>query len=163
MSEDTTSGENTPEDNELIRKLRADLKTANANIKTAGEDAIALVERGSKAAGLMPEGFKGLADIFATEVDGDLDAESAAEWLKGRGFTAAPSENAEEVVDTATELEAVTNLGGAVAAAGNLTPEDSLLKQIAEIDKKGTEPQTLQDVTAALEAVLDSNWTAPTG
>ena len=43
MSDDTTSGENTPEDNEVIRKLRSDLKIAKADNKTAGADAVALV------------------------------------------------------------------------------------------------------------------------
>ena len=71
MSNDTTNEDYSPEDNEVIRELRAQLKTANANVKTAGRNAVALVERGTLAAGLMPEGFKGVADIFANEVDGE--------------------------------------------------------------------------------------------
>ena len=154
MSNDTTSGENTPEDNELIRDLRAQLKTAKQATKTAGDDAIALVERGATAAGLMPEGFKGLADIYAKEVDGDLDADSAAEWLKGRGFvTASPDEDPDEVAEKAADLEKVTNLGGAVAAAGNLTGSDNVIKELGEIIKPGT-PQSLDDVTRAIEALI---------
>ena len=154
MSDNTTSGDNSPEDNELIRDLRAQLKTANQATKTAGADAIALVERGTKAAGLMPEGFKGLADIYAQEVDGELDAASAAEWLKGRGFTASSDKLEEEVVDTATELQKVTDLGTAVVAAGNLTPEDSILKQLEEVVTPG-KFQSLGDVTAAVSKILN--------
>jgi hypothetical protein len=154
MSDNTTSGENTPEDNELIRKLRSDLKIANQKIKTAAEDAVAQVERGSKAAGLMPEGFKGLADIFASEVDGELDAASAAEWLKGRGFSASSDETVEEVADTATELQKVTDLGGAVAAAGSLTPEDTILKQLGEVVDPNAY-QSLSDVVEAIDGIVN--------
>ncbi|MHC4372124.1 MAG: hypothetical protein ACYSW8_31345 [Planctomycetota bacterium] len=154
MSDNTTSGENTPEDNELIRKLRSDLKIANQKIKTAAEDAVAQVERGSTAAGLMPEGFKGLADIFASEVDGELDAASAAEWLKGRGFSASSDETVEEVADTAAELQKVTDLGGAVAAAGSLTPEDTILKQLGEVVDPNAY-QSLSDVVEAIDGVLN--------
>ena len=154
MSDNTASGENTPEDNELIKDLRSKLKVANASIKTAGADAVALVERGTIAAGLMPEGFKGLADIYATEVDGDLDAESAAEWLKGRGFAASSDEKQGEVADPATELEKVTDLGAAVVAAGNLTPEDSITKQLEEVVTPGTF-QSLKDVVAGVDKVLN--------
>ncbi len=154
MSIDTTNEENPPEDNELIRKLRADLKASNAKNKTAGEDAVALVERGSKAAGLMPEGFKGLADIFATEVDGELNAESAAEWLKTRGISGAAPKTVEEVTDPVTELEAVTDLGSAVAAAGGLTPENSIQKQLDEVVTPGTF-QTLKDVVDGVDRVLN--------
>jgi len=157
MSDDTTaSGENTPEDNELIRDLRAQLKTANQATKTAGADAIALVERGATAAGLMPEGFKGLADIYAAEVDGDLDIDSATSWLAGRGFGAVPPENeqGEPAVDTAAELEAVTDLGGAVAAAGNLSPQDAITKQLEDVIDPN-KYQSLEDVTAAVGKILE--------
>ena len=155
MSDNAASGENTPEDNELIKDLRSKLKVANASIKTAGDDAVALVERGTKAAGLMPEGFKGLADIYATEVDGDLDKDSAAEWLKGRGFGVAPPDGqASEEADTASDLEAVTDLGGAVAAAGNLNATDDITKQLEEVITPGTF-QSLKDVSAAVDKVLN--------
>jgi len=156
MSDDTTvSGENTPEDNEVMRKLRSDLKIANQKIKTAGDDAIALVERGAQAAGLMPEGFKGLADIYAAEVDGELDTDSAAKWLASRGFGAAPPDNEPvEVVDTATALEAVTDLGNAVAAAGNLTPEDAINKQLENVIDPNVY-QSLDDVSQAMSKVLE--------
>ena len=164
MSDNTVTEGTPPEENDIIKGLRAQLKTANAAVKTAGDDAIAKVKRSEDASSLMPDGFEGLADIYETEVDGELNAASAAEWLKGRGITAAPSENVEDPeASVASALEEVTNLGSAVAAAGNSTLEDTVLKQIADIDKQGTEPQTLADVTEALSAVLDNNWTAPTG
>ena len=154
MDNDTGSVENTPENNEVIRKLRADLKTAHSDIKTAGADAVALVERGAKAAGLMPDGFKGLADIYASEVDGELDKDSAAEWLKGRGFGAASPELEQgEVADTVTELEAVTDLGGAVAAAGNLTPEDTFAKQLDEVVDPN-KYQSLEEISAGVLEAL---------
>ena len=144
-----------PEDSEVIRGLREQLKTANKAVKTAGEDAIAKVKRGQTASSLMPEEFKGLSDIFETEVDGELTAESAAEWLKGRGFTASSDEADAEAAATAAALEEVTNLGGAVAAAGNLTPEDSKIAQLEalELDPGGT--QNLADVTKIIEDILN--------
>ncbi len=156
MSDDTTvDGENSPEDNELIKDLRSKLKVANASIKTAGADAVALVERGTQAAGLMPDGFKGLADIYAKEVDGELDAASAAEWLKGRGFGAAPSdETPVEVADPATVLEEVTDLGSAVVAAGGLTPANAINKQLEEVVTPN-QYQSLEDVAAAVSDILE--------
>jgi len=155
MSDDTSGVENTPEDSPAFRDLRAQLKTAKQAIKTAGADAIALVERGATAAGLMPEGFKGLADIYAAEVDGELDQASAAEWLASRGFGAAPPDDEPvEVVDTATQLEAVTDLGGAVAAAGNLTPIDAVNKQLENVVDPNTY-QSLEDISAAVAKVLE--------
>ena len=154
MDDNTTNEGSLPEDNDVIRGLRADLKDALRAVKTAGSDALAKVKRDKEASSLMPEGFEGFADIFATEVDGDLTKESAAEWLKARGF-AAPSEKiASEDAAHAAQLEEVTNLGGAVAAAGNLTPEDNITKQLQEI-KDSNEYHTLPDLTAAINKVLE--------
>lgn len=154
MSDNTDQGNGSPEDSEVIRGLREQLKTANKAVKTAGDDAVAKVKRSATASSLLPDGYKGLADIYEAEVDGELDAESAAEWLKTRGFTASSDEGAEEVVDTATELEEVTDLGGAVAAAGSLTPENTIQKQLDAVitpDKY----QSLSDVVAGVDAVLN--------
>jgi len=156
MSDNTTvEVENTPEDNELIRDLRRQLKESKQATKTAGDDAVALVKRGATATGLMPEGFKGLADIYAAEVDGELDVESATTWLAGRGFGATAPENSEvEVVDTATQLEAVTDLGSAVVAAGNTSPQDAVTKQLEDVVDPNSY-QSLEDVTAAVAAILE--------
>ena len=153
MSDDTTTESESPEDNDIIRGLRRDLKDANARVKTAGEDAIAQVKRQDLSSSLMPEGFKGLADVFENEVDGELNAESANKWLEGRGITASSNQEPDEAAKKAAELERVTNLGGAVAAAGNLTPEDSVIKQLDEVLTPG-EPQTLEEVTAAIAEIL---------
>ena len=144
-----------PEDSEVIRGLREQLKTANKAVKTAGEDAIAKVKRGQTASSLMPEEFKGLSDIFETEVDGELTAESAAEWLKGRGFTASSDEADAEAAATAAALEEVTNLGGGVAAAGNLTPEDSKTAQLEALELDPGGPHNLADVTKIIEDILN--------
>jgi hypothetical protein len=153
MSDNTGQEGNLPEDNEVIRGLRQDVKDLTKAVKTAGDDAIAKVKRGAVASSLMPEGFEGLADIFESEVDGELTKEAAAEWLATRGFTASSDEASEEAAEQAANLEAVTNLGGAVAAAGSLTPEDSVITGLGEIVKPGT-PQSLDDVTKAIESLI---------
>ncbi len=154
MSDNTNLEGESPEDNEIIRGLREQLKTANKAVKTAGDDAIAKVKRTQTASSLMPEGFEGLADVFETEVDGELDAAAAATWLAGRGFTASSDEAAEEAAKQAAALEEVTNLGGAVAAAGSLTPEDSVTTALAEIDLTGG-AHRLGEVTEAIDAILN--------
>jgi len=154
MSDNTTTGDNLPEDSEVIRGLREDVKRLSKAVKTAGDDALDQVKRAKVASSLMPEGFEGFADVFAKEVDGELDAEAAAEWLKSRGF-AAPSEKiASEAAEAAEALEEVTNLGGAVAAAGNLTPEDNITKQLQDI-KDSNEYKTLPDLTEAINKILE--------
>lgn len=153
MTVDTDTLDEQPEDNEVIRKLRADLKEANAKAKTAAEDAIAKVKRDADAKGLMPEGFKGLSDIFESEVDGELTTESAAAWLQARGITATP-EAISEVTSEARELEEVTNLSGAAAAASNLLPEDTITKRIADAEEGLVGAGSIADLTARLAAAL---------
>ena len=154
MSDNTDLGENSPEDNEVISGLRKQVDTLSKAVKTAGADAIAKVKRTQTASSLMPKGFEGLSDIFETEVDGELDAASAAEWLKGRGFTASSDEAKEKAAETAKDLEAVTDLGSAVAAAGGLSAEDSVTQQLGEVVTPGT-PQTLLDVINGVDKVLN--------
>ncbi len=154
MSSNTSSEGNSPEDNKLIRGLREQIENLTAAVETAGTDAVAKVKRVSQASTLMPEGFKGLSDIFETEVDGELTVDSAAEWLKGRGFTASSDTVEAETATKAAALEEVTNLGGAVAAAGNLAPEDAAVAAIGEIDINAP-GQTLQGVTEAVDAILN--------
>ena len=154
MSDNTNQEGNPPEDSEVISGLRKQLNAANKAIKTAGENAVAKVKRVQEASSLMPKGFEGLSDIFETEVDGELTEESAAEWLKGRGFTASSDDIDAEAAKKAAELEEVTNLGGAVAAAGNLTPEDSIDAQLEAIKTDGG-LKTLPEVTAAIDAILN--------
>ncbi len=155
MSDNTNLEDGSPEDSEIIRGLREQLKTANKAVKTAGDDAIAKVKRVQTASSLMPEGFEGLSDVYEKEVDGELTAESAAEWLKGRGFTATSDEAEAKVAEQAAALEEVTNLGGAVAAAGSLTPEGTIERQLKELDINQGGGQSLQDVTAAIDAILN--------
>ena len=154
MSDDTSLENESPEDSTVIRGLRKDVKDLTAAVKTAGEDAVAKVKRGQTASTLLPEEYKGLSDVFEAEVDGELNAESATEWLKGRGFSTAASDEAEkEAAEQAANLEKVTNLGGAVAAAGNLTPTDSVITALGEVITPG-QPQSLDDVTAAIERLI---------
>ncbi len=154
MSDNTNPEGDPPEDSSVIRGLRADLNDALKAVKTAGDEAVAKVKRGQVASSLLPEEFRGLSDVFEAEVDGELNAESATEWLKGRGFTTVASDEADEkAAEAAAELEVVTNLGGAVAAAGSLTPTDSVINSLGEVITPG-EPQSLEDVTAAIEALI---------
>ncbi len=154
MSDDTKLENDPPEDNKVIRGLRQQVEDLTAEVKTAGTDALAKVLRVTQASSLMPEGFEGFSDVFESEVDGELNADSAAEWLKGRGFTASSDAAEAEAAKKAAALEEVTNLGGAVAAAGNLTPEDSVTTALGEIDitKPGL---TLPEVTEAIDAILN--------
>lgn len=154
MSDNTNLEGGSPEDNEVIRGLREQLKVANKAVKTAGDDAVAKVKRVATASSLMPEGFEGLSDVYEKEVDGELTTESAAEWLKGRGFSAPSDAASEEAAKVANELEAVTNLGGAVQAAGSLTPEDSTIQQLKELKESG-DYRTLPDLTAAIDNLLN--------
>ena len=154
MSDNTDPQNGSPEENQLIRGLRADLNDALKAVKTAGADAVAKVKRGQTASTLMPKGFEGFADVFEADVDGELTAESAAEWLKGRGFTASSDEAEKEAVEAAVELEKVTDLGGAVAAAGNLTPEDSQITALGEVVTPG-KFQSLDDVAAGVDKILN--------
>jgi hypothetical protein len=150
MSNDTNLENGQPEDNELIRELRGKLKDANKAIKSAGDDAVAKVKRQQTAANLMPKGFEGLSDVFEAEVDGDLDPDAAAKWLASRGFgEQAPESTEEKEAEAAEGLERVTNLGGAVAAAGSLTPEGTVSKQLKELAESGD----FKDITSLSEAV----------
>lgn len=155
MSDNTGIEGTPPEDNEVIRGLREDVNRLNKAVKTAGKNAVAKVKRVQEASSLMPEGFKGLSDIFETEVDGELTEESAAEWLKGRGFSQSSDDAEAEAAKKAAELEAVTNLGGQINAAGNLTPDNSVDVQLEAL-KSDNNLKTLPEVTAAIDAILNS-------
>jgi len=153
MTDNTNLEGSLPEDSDVIRGLREQLKAANRAVKTAGEDAIAKVKRGQTASSLMPEGFEGLSDIFETEVDGDLTEASAAAWLAGRGFSAAPNESETEAAEQVAALEEVANLGGAVAAAGSLTPVDGVQHQLENIEIPDN--ANLADVTIMIDNILN--------
>ena len=154
MSDNTDLGNESPEDNKLIRGLRTQIDDLTAAVKTAGDDAIAKVKRSKDASSLMPAGFEGLSDVFEAEVDGDLDAASAAKWLAGRGFSASSDEIAKQEAAKALALEEVTDLGGAVAAAGNLTPEDTATKLLGEVGED-VGFKSIEDVSAAVDAILN--------
>ena len=154
MSDDTNFGEGSPEESAVIRGLRQDLKEANAKVKTAGDDAVAKVKRAQTASTLLPDEYKGLADVFEAEVDGELTPELAAGWLTGRGFAAPPDAGKEKAAEVAAGLEEVTNLGGAVAAAGDLTPENTIDARLAKVDTHDM-TQTLPEVTAQIAAILN--------
>jgi hypothetical protein len=147
-----------PSDSSIIRKLRADLKEAEAKAKSTEATVRAQVEREQRAGSLMPKGFEGLADVFEREVEGELSTEAAAEWLTQRGINVTPNEEVEgtaPVAPVAAGLQEVTDLGAAAAAASNLTPTDTILDNIRKADEGFAGAGSLPDVTKALEAALN--------
>jgi hypothetical protein len=105
----------------------------------------------------MPEGYKGLASYFEKEVEGDLTAEAASKWLADRGIQASSNDGGEAEVkepSKATELQSVTDLGSAVAAAASATPEDSFQKSITEKAQELRGPGNLPELTAHIAALL---------
>lgn len=144
MSENTDTGTGSQESSEessVIQTLRADLKAAKAEVKAArsdGDEALATaraqVKREAEAASLMSEaGFKGLADVFAAEVDGDLTEEAASQWLKTRGLEAS-SDSGESSADPATQVGEVADLGSQVAAASGDVAQQNFGKRIDELE-----------------------------
>lgn len=146
-----------PDESSVIQELRAKLKLAERESRDAEQIARAKIKREQDASNLMPNGLKGLAGYFAQEVEGDLTAEAATEWLAARGITASlnPEDTDTEPAATpAKALENVTDLGAAVAAAasGNLGNDvRSKMEQITE-GKHGA--GHLPDISRELEALL---------
>jgi len=108
----------------IIKELRAQLKASKTDLKESrksGDDALvtarAQVKREAEASSLMSNaGFEGLADIFASEVDDELTAEAAAQWLKKRGLQATSESSGDEAA-SAEQVSQVADLGSQVASA----------------------------------------------
>lgn len=148
------AGEGT--DNDLIRNLRAQLKEAKAQLKAVDPDAIreqvlAEANRENTAASLMDKaGFPKLSALFAKEVDGELSADKAAEFLAGLGLApqnpsdspqspASPGSLTPAVI--AAEVERLAAAGReASSAKGGDVPLDELLANA----------RTADDVTKAM-------------
>ena len=116
---DPTGESNSPVIEDFRRRekqLKAQLKEAQAQADAALADARAQVERENAASQLMSNaGFAGLADVFASDVDGDLTPEAATKWLEQRGLAASP-EGAPEVNEPAAEqVGNVADLGAQIA------------------------------------------------
>lgn len=100
-----------------VRDLKVDRKQLTATAEEALATARAQVKREAEASSLMSNaGFAGLADIFASEVDDELTAVTAAEWLKKRGLSAS-SETSEGDDTPAEQVGNVADLGSQIAAA----------------------------------------------
>ena len=156
------SGEvDTTEENALIRDLRAQLKQAKADLKAVDPEAIraqvlAEANRENTAASLMDKaGFPKLAGTFASQVDGELTAENAAEFLSGLGLAAEkPSDDPEPVrtdgltpAQIAAEVERLATAG---AEAGSLGKTD------VPIDELLANARTSADIT---QIMRDANLT----
>lgn len=156
------SGEvETNEENALIRDLRAQLKEAKAQLKSVDPDAIraqvlAEANRETTAASLMDKaGYPKLAGLFASQVDGELSADSAAEFLSGLGLAAEkPSDDPEPAqagsftpAQIAVEVE---RLAAAGAEAGSLGKTD------VPIDELIANARTSAEIT---QIMRDANLT----
>ena len=155
MDEETGTQGGEAESNELIRSLRAQIKEAKTAAKDAVEDARTQVVRESTAKSLMPSGFEGLANYFEQEVDGELTAEAAAEWLKERGIAVSPDDVVEEAgASAAADVEGITDLGSAVAAAASENPDSDFDKRLGETTEGLKGPGDLPELTKKLEALF---------
>lgn len=157
MDSNTDAEGNLPEESSVIKELRkkvADLERESRNAEAAAR---AKIERESKASQLMPEGYKGLAGYFEQEVDGDLTSEAAEQWLADRGITASlePSTPDAETPSRAQDLEAVTDLGAAVAAAGAETSPPTAFDEVDKVLAQSKGIGNLPDVTKMIERALN--------
>lgn len=153
----------TNEENALIRDLRAQLKEAKAQLKSVDPEVIraqvlAEANRESTAASLMDKaGYPKLSGLFASQVDGDLSAESAAEFLSGLGLAAEkPSDDPEPEPVAAGGLTPaqiaveVERLAAAGAEAGSLGKTD------VPIDELVANARTSEEIT---QIMRDANLT----
>ena len=154
MDEETGTQGGEAESNELIRSLRAQIKEAKTVAKDAVEDARVKVARESTAKSLMPSGFEGLANYFEQEVDGELTAEAAAEWLKERGIAVSPDDVVEKDATIASDVEGITNLGSAVAAAASENPDSDFDKRLGETAEGLKGAGDLPELNRKLEALF---------
>lgn len=129
--------------NALIRELRAQLKEAKAQLKANDPEVIraqvlAEANRENTAASLMDKaGYPKLSNLFASQVDGELDASKAEEFLSGLGLAAEkPSDDpvpaSADGLTPAQIAAEVERLAAAGAEAGSLgktdVPIDELIK-----------------------------------
>lgn len=153
MSEETMTEEEKEEaakgqENELIRSLRSQVESANRGEKDAKAAAIAAVAavraevaRTSQATAFVNElGFPQMAEVVASNVEGELTAESVGSYLVTLGLKkqAAPDTSGESTVETAVPdasgFQAITDLGSEVASAASGDPAQALDKRIGEAD-----------------------------
>lgn len=111
-----------------IDNLEKSLKAATAKADSAVADANAQVERKQDASKYLNDELKGLADVVAGEVDGDITAETVGAWLKDRnlGEAVQPSSDgaddgagdgaSEDDKSKASDVANVADLGSSVAA-----------------------------------------------
>lgn len=159
MSDTAYTDSNQPDESSVIQELRAQLKAAQRESRDAEATVRAKIKRESDASNLMPTGLKGLSGYFAQEVDGELTADAATEWLAARGITASPnSEGAEDVEPTpspAQALENVTDLGAAVAAAASGNLSRDLRSQMNQITEGKHGIGHLPDISRQIELLLE--------
>ena len=156
MSENTETPVVEEEESSVIQQLRAEVKAAKALAKSAASEARAEISREAAANSLIPEAYKALVPYFVQEVDGDLTKEAADKWLADKGLTASPAvvEETAPVVDPAVALEEVTNLGGQIAAASAVTPDDSFAKALNDTQEGLSHIGDLPTLTSRIEALL---------
>ncbi len=143
---DTQGGAGAADDgNALIRDLRAQLKETKAALKAVDPDAIraqvlAETNREATASSLMDKaGFPKLGNLFASQVEGELNAEAAAEYLSTLGLVAEkPTDGAPSgapltadgltPAQIAAEVERLATVGAEMGSVGKVdVPIDELL------------------------------------
>ncbi len=149
MSEETETGEETTEEtgeqeSGVIRELRSKLEAANREAKDARGAAVAAVEavraevaRTTQATAFVNElGFPQMAEVVASNVEGELTVESVGSYLATLGLTkqAAPDASGESKIDTPDPagFQAVTDLGSEVASAASGDQAKDIEKRIGE-------------------------------
>lgn len=141
------------EDNDLIRSLRADIKTAKEAEKaaltaatTAQADARTSLEREMAAQKYVDAaGFSGLRDVVLDKVDGEVTEESVQAVFKDLGLTpmevAQSDGEAAPSGDVAQKLADTASLGQRVSAAAQGQEETDIVDAL-------NKAQTIEEVTA---------------
>ena len=156
MSDNTETVGQEEEESLTFKNMRADLKAAKALLKTVADETRAEITRESNASNLIPKEYASLVPYFVQEVDGELTKEAADKWLADKGLTASPEvkEATAPVVDPAAALEEVTNLGGQIAAASAVTPDESFAKALNDTQEGLNHIGDLPMLTSRIEALL---------
>lgn len=156
MSDNTDVQGNQPEDSSVIEGFREREKALKKELKEQEQRIRAEIKREADANALMPDAFKGLAGYFAQEVEGELTAEAAAEWLASKGVAASPEPATPQQESPAEALAAVTDLGASVAAASDQSGANVFNEKLGEIEKAaGNAPGNLNGLTAQIAQALE--------
>jgi hypothetical protein len=141
-----------------IDNLEKALKASNTKADTAVADANAQVERKQDASKFLNDELKGLADVVAGEVDGDITEESVGTWLSERKLgdvVKQSSDGADDGADDgassddkskASDVAGVADLGSSVAATNVDSDQRNFTARVDALE---------EDHVGSLEAFAD--------